>query len=108
MPYYDGNGNALVEVGGLAPVAAAGTALAAATDTPVPFAQRVRSYLTQNNTAAPVYRALDAAAGPGSLASAPGTVFAEAAAVAVLHLYAPGAATVNGAVAGGIVVEGRV
>ncbi len=108
MPYYDGNGNALVEVGGLTPVAAAQTALTAATDTPVLFAQRVRSYLIQNNTAGPVYRALDAPAGPGSLAIAAGTTFAETASVTVLRLYAPGAATVNGATAGGIVVEGRV
>ncbi len=108
MPYYDSSGNALVEVGGLAPVAAPQTALAATTDTPVAFAQRVRSYLVQNNTAGPIYRALDAPAGPGSLAIAAGTTFAEAATVSVLHLYAPGATTVNGAAAGGIVVEGRV
>ncbi len=108
MPYYDGSGNALVEVGGLTPVAAPQTALAATTDTPVAFAQRARSYLIQNNTAGPIYRALDTPAGPGSLAIAAGTTFAEAATVSVLHLYAPGATTVNGATAGGIVVEGRV
>jgi len=108
VPYYDGNGNALVEVGGLTPVAAPRTDVAAATDTPVAFGQRVRSYLIQNNTAGPVYRALDAPAGPGALAIAAGTTFAEAAAVVALHLYAPSATTVNGAAAGGIVVEGRV
>ena len=108
MGYYDSNGNELTATGGLTPVAAPRTDVPATTDTPVTFPQRVRAYLIQNNTAGPVYRALDAAAGPGSLVVAAGTTFSEATGVTALHLYAPAATSVNGTAAGGIVVEGRV
>jgi hypothetical protein len=100
-------GGIAVSVDATVPFAAgAPTATGIGTDTSFTFAKRVRSVLIQNNTAAPLYANLDAAASPGTLAIAAGQTLILDWSCTVLHLYAAAATNVNGAVAGAIFVAG--
>jgi hypothetical protein len=86
--------------------AGAPTATLAGTDTLFPFAQRVRSVLIQNNTAAPLYANLDKAASPGTLAVAAGQTLILDWSCTVLHLWTTAITNVNGSAAGAIFVAG--
>ncbi len=85
-----------------------GTAALKAGDNVIDFGRRVRSYTVQNNTAATVTRELDEIATAGSLLIAAGATLSEDTYVRRLHLFLSGAATLNDAPAGGIVVEGGI
>jgi hypothetical protein len=87
-------------------VTGAPTATLAATDTSFAFAQRVRSVLIQNNTAAPLYANFDKAASQGTLAIAAGQTLILDWSCTVLHLWTTAITNVNGSAAGAIFVAG--
>lgn len=94
------SGTVVALVGGAGIVLSAG-------DNALAFASAVNWFELQNNTSAPLRIEYDAGATAGSFLIPAGATYSQYILFTTLHIFAIGAAVVNGSAAGGIVLKGR-